>query len=173
MRRRLLSAVGPAVVAGLVFGATQVAQAQGPVAQLAADTRPAEDDPGRPAAAPDTAPYGLAQAVNESAEAASFYEQVRQAQIAEYWRLVQEAERARQAASPFLVCTRQRESHGDYTAVSSDGTYRGAYQFDQQTWESVGGAGDPAAAPPAEQDARAAQLYAEQGSAPWGGRCGS
>jgi soluble lytic murein transglycosylase-like protein len=59
------------------------------------------------------------------------------------------------------------ESGGDPTAVSSDGTYRGKYQFDYGTWESVGGAGDPAAASEAEQDYRAALLYAASGSSPW------
>jgi Transglycosylase-like domain len=59
------------------------------------------------------------------------------------------------------------ESGGDPTAVSSDGTYRGKYQFDYGTWESVGGTGDPAAAPEAEQDYRAALLYAQSGSSPW------
>lgn len=59
------------------------------------------------------------------------------------------------------------ESGGDPEAISSDGTYRGKYQFDQGTWESVGGSGDPAAAPEAEQDYRAALLYAESGSSPW------
>lgn len=59
------------------------------------------------------------------------------------------------------------ESGGDPTAVSSDGTYRGKYQFDYGTWESVGGSGDPAAASEAEQDYRAALLYAEAGSSPW------
>ena len=59
------------------------------------------------------------------------------------------------------------ESGGDPEAVSSDGTYRGKYQFDQGTWESVGGSGDPAAAPEAEQDYRAALLYSESGSSPW------
>lgn len=59
------------------------------------------------------------------------------------------------------------ESGGDPTAVSSDGTYRGKYQFDYGTWESVGGSGDPAAAPGAEQDYRAALLYARSGSSPW------
>lgn len=59
------------------------------------------------------------------------------------------------------------ESGGDPTAVSSDGTYRGKYQFDYGTWESVGGHGDPAAAPEAEQDYRAALLYSESGSSPW------
>lgn len=59
------------------------------------------------------------------------------------------------------------ESGDDPTAVSSDGTYRGKYQFDYGTWESVGGHGDPAAAPEAEQDYRAALLYARAGSSPW------
>jgi hypothetical protein len=59
------------------------------------------------------------------------------------------------------------ESGGDPTAVSADGTYRGKYQFDYGTWESVGGSGDPAAAPEAEQDFRAALLYARAGSSPW------
>lgn len=59
------------------------------------------------------------------------------------------------------------ESGGDPTAVSSDGSYRGKYQFDYGTWESVGGGGDPAAAPEAEQDYRAALLYSESGSSPW------
>jgi Transglycosylase-like domain len=59
------------------------------------------------------------------------------------------------------------ESGGDPAAVSSDGTYRGKYQFDYGTWESVGGSGDPAAAPEEEQDYRAALLYAQSGSSPW------
>ena len=61
----------------------------------------------------------------------------------------------------------QCESGGDPTAVSADGTYRGKYQFDRETWEHMGGTGDPAAAPEAEQDARAAQLLAKRGTAPW------
>jgi hypothetical protein len=59
------------------------------------------------------------------------------------------------------------ESGGDPTIVSSDGSYRGKYQFDYGTWESVGGSGDPAAASEAEQDYRAALLYAQSGSSPW------
>lgn len=59
------------------------------------------------------------------------------------------------------------ESGGDPTAVSSDGSYRGKYQFDYGTWESVGGSGDPAVAPEAEQDYRAALLYSASGSSPW------
>lgn len=59
------------------------------------------------------------------------------------------------------------ESGGDPTAVSADGSYRGKYQFHPSTWEAVGGSGDPAAAPEAEQDYRAALLYAQSGSSPW------
>lgn len=59
------------------------------------------------------------------------------------------------------------ESGGDPTIVSSDGTYRGKYQFDYGTWESVGGSGDPAAASEQEQDYRAALLYSRAGSSPW------
>lgn len=59
------------------------------------------------------------------------------------------------------------ESGGDPTVVSSDGSYRGKYQFDFGTWESVGGQGDPAAAPEIEQDYRAALLYSRSGSSPW------
>ena len=59
------------------------------------------------------------------------------------------------------------ESGGDPGAVDASGTYRGKYQFDRQTWASVGGSGDPAAASEAEQDQRAAQLYAQAGASPW------
>lgn len=59
------------------------------------------------------------------------------------------------------------ESGGDPTIVSADGSYRGKYQFDYGTWASVGGSGDPAAAPEAEQDYRAALLYGQAGSSPW------
>ncbi|HEX5713565.1 MAG TPA: transglycosylase family protein [Solirubrobacterales bacterium] len=59
------------------------------------------------------------------------------------------------------------ESGGDPTIVSADGSYRGKYQFSFGTWESVGGSGDPAAAPEREQDYRAALLYAQAGSSPW------
>ena len=62
---------------------------------------------------------------------------------------------------------RRLRVRGRPEAVSSDGTYRGKYQFDYGTWESVGGHGDPAAAPEAEQDYRAALLYSRSGSSPW------
>jgi hypothetical protein len=61
----------------------------------------------------------------------------------------------------------QCESGGDPTAVSADGTYRGKYQFDRETWRQMGGSGDPAEAPEAEQDRIAAKLLAARGTAPW------
>lgn len=62
---------------------------------------------------------------------------------------------------------RKCESGGNYRIVSASGRYRGAYQFDYRTWESLGGVGDPAEALPAEQDARAKLLYFRRGIKPW------
>ena len=61
------------------------------------------------------------------------------------------------------------ESSHDYRAISKSprGMYRGAYQFDFETWKTVGGTGDPAAASASEQDARARELYAHRGAQPW------
>jgi hypothetical protein len=58
------------------------------------------------------------------------------------------------------------ESGSNPAANTGNGFY-GKYQFTQSTWESVGGTGNPAAAPEAEQDRRAAALYAQAGSSPW------
>lgn len=62
---------------------------------------------------------------------------------------------------------RRCESTDNYSAISPSGVYRGAYQFDIPTWYTVGGSGDPALAPAEEQDARARELYARRGDAPW------
>jgi peptidoglycan hydrolase-like protein with peptidoglycan-binding domain len=59
------------------------------------------------------------------------------------------------------------ESGGDPTAVSSNGRYRGKYQFSRATWRAYGGKGDPAKAPEAVQDRIAAALLADRGTAPW------
>jgi hypothetical protein len=59
------------------------------------------------------------------------------------------------------------ESHGDPRARSSDGLYRGKYQFHRGTWAGIGGTGDPATAPELEQDIRAAMLYRESGAGHW------
>jgi hypothetical protein len=69
---------------------------------------------------------------------------------------------------------RECESGGDYTITNPSGKYRGAYQFDRSTWNSVAGRHDPslvgvdpAAASPADQDAMALALYVERGARPW------
>jgi transglycosylase-like protein len=71
------------------------------------------------------------------------------------------------SASPALQAIAACESGGDPHAVGGGGAYRGKYQFDQSTWASVGGSGDPAAASEAEQDRRAAMLYARTGASSW------
>jgi hypothetical protein len=58
------------------------------------------------------------------------------------------------------------ESGGVYTTNTGNGFY-GAYQFDLQTWESMGGSGEPSAAPFWEQDLRAKALFQARGAQPW------
>jgi hypothetical protein len=80
----------------------------------------------------------------------------------------------------FLSCVRQRESGGNYGVYNSGGSgAAGAYQFMPGTWNGIAASSgrsdlvgvDPAQASPADQDAMAQALYAQQGSAPWGGGC--
>ena len=79
---------------------------------------------------------------------------------------------------PFLVCTRARESAGQYTVVSPSGYY-GAYQFLPSTWDTTAshvGRLDivgvlPSHASEYDQDEMAWALYQWQGNSPWGGRC--
>jgi hypothetical protein len=71
------------------------------------------------------------------------------------------------ASSAQLEAIAACESGGDPTAIGGGGLYRGKYQFTYETWQSVGGSGDPAAAPEAEQDARAAALLARDGAGHW------
>lgn len=73
-----------------------------------------------------------------------------------------------------LARLRECESNGDYTAISPNGSYRGAYQFSRRTWDNVArtyapsSVGvDPAAAPPMVQDHLARALWSEEGSRPW------
>jgi len=81
---------------------------------------------------------------------------------------------------PFLVCTRARESGGNYGAYNPAGPYMGAYQFLQSTWNSTANhAGRPEliGVPPNtaseyDQDDMGWALYQWQGSRPWGGHCG-
>lgn len=61
---------------------------------------------------------------------------------------------------------RRCESGGNYKADTGNGFY-GAYQFDLNTWRSVGGTGNPAHASKEEQDHRARLLYVSRGAQPW------
>ncbi len=73
-----------------------------------------------------------------------------------------------------LYRLRMCESTDDYGAVNPSGVYRGAYQFDQRTWNDVAGrhfpwlvGRDPATVEPWWQDAMARALYSERGAQPW------
>jgi septal ring factor EnvC (AmiA/AmiB activator) len=80
---------------------------------------------------------------------------------------------------PFLVCTRQRESGGNYQAYNAAGPYLGAYQFSQATWNGTAnhaGRGDlvgvdPRNASQYDQDDMAWTLYQWRGKAPWNDLC--
>ena len=69
-------------------------------------------------------------------------------------------------ASPVLEAIAACESGGDPTTDTGNGFY-GKYQFTLETWAAVGGSGNPAQASEAEQDRRAAILYAQAGASPW------
>lgn len=70
---------------------------------------------------------------------------------------------------------RHCESSGNYSVVSSNGLYHGAYQFYQPTWDGLArqlGRTDlvglpPSQAAPADQDALALLLWQQRGSQPW------
>jgi hypothetical protein len=70
------------------------------------------------------------------------------------------------AAPPALEAIAACESGGNPATNTGNGFY-GKYQFTLSTWQSVGGTGNPAAASEAEQNRRAAMLYAREGAAPW------
>lgn len=59
------------------------------------------------------------------------------------------------------------ESSGNYQSVDSTAAHFGAYQFDQSTWDSVGGKGRPDQNSAVEQDYRAQYLYRMRGWQPW------
>lgn len=71
------------------------------------------------------------------------------------------------AVPAHLQAIAECESGGDPTAIGGGGLYRGKYQFSVATWRAVGGTGDPAAAPEAEQDRRAIILYEQSGPGQW------
>jgi hypothetical protein len=72
------------------------------------------------------------------------------------------------AATPgYLAAIAACESGGNPGAIGGGGMYRGAFQMTYAAWQSVGGTGDPAAAPMSEQVRRAAMLYAQSGPGQW------
>ncbi|MEM8707533.1 MAG: transglycosylase family protein [Actinomycetota bacterium] len=73
-----------------------------------------------------------------------------------------------------LLRLRMCESTDNYQATNPSGKYRGAYQFDQTTWDDVAGRHfewlvslDPATVEPWWQDAMARALWSERGRQPW------
>lgn len=50
---------------------------------------------------------------------------------------------------------------------SGGGSYCGLFQFDAQTWASVGGSGSPCGASSSEQWSRAQELQRQRGNQPW------
>jgi hypothetical protein len=80
-----------------------------------------------------------------------------------------------------LAALRQCESGGNYTVVSANGLYHGAYQFSQATWNAVArlaGRSDlvgvlPSRATPSDQDSMAAALWRADGPGHWPGCAGA
>ncbi len=163
--RRIKTAMVPAVaVTALALGASQFASPDAAATSERLDELSAK----RPAAASqlaNEAPYGLAQAVNETAVGAVVVEAVQRANLellaAELARQAEEQEAAasgsgsrrrgyaggagtsasgRGSNGGFLECTKGIESGGDYGAVSPGGAYRGAYQFLPSTWNNTAAA---------------------------------
>lgn len=143
----------------LTASVLSVAAIAGPATvALAAEAGPvAPSAPTERALAPEPAPVALVlRARSEIAER-------REARRARTKRRRERASRPSPALQAIAAC----ESGGDPSAVGGGGAYRGKYQMSPSTWASVGGDGDPAKAPEAEQDRRAAKLYAASGSSSW------
>ena len=73
-----------------------------------------------------------------------------------------------------LLRLRMCESTDNYQAVNPSGKYRGAYQFDQPTWDGVAERHfpwlvglDPIDVDPWWQDAMTRALWSERGRQPW------
>lgn len=73
-----------------------------------------------------------------------------------------------------MAAIRRCESTDNYSAVDPSGSFRGAYQFNQGTWNGVADRHyphlvgiDPADASVEDQDAMALALYGERGVQPW------
>lgn len=115
--------------------------------------------------ADNSVPADFSQARRERRQAERL-PQVRERRVAER-RAARRADAQAAAVPPQLQAIAACESGGDPTAIGGGGLYRGKYQFSVETWAAVGGSGDSAAAPEAEQDKRAAVLYAQSGPGQW------
>jgi hypothetical protein len=171
-RAGAVGATALSVAAVTVVGGVAVHAAAWP-----ADGR--SQDAERPAAASNTR-AGLVVKDLYPALQAEYLAALEKARVEEAFRAMAEAEAAAAAESSSSVSSsssgsasgdywaqvRECESGGDYSINSGNGYY-GAYQFDQSTWQSVGGSGLPSDASPEEQDMRAQMLYDQSGSSPW------
>jgi septal ring factor EnvC (AmiA/AmiB activator) len=84
-------------------------------------------------------------------------------------RVAAEEEVGRWLGGPYTIPTEivMCESGGDYGAVNPSSGAGGAYQILPSTWQAYGGKGAPQDAPKAEQDAIAAQIWADSGPGAW------
>lgn len=90
--------------------------------------------------------------------------------IGKRWALRHPKARAASITAPYRAWLNKVatcESTNNTRAVSPNGKYRGLFQFDMQTWASVGGRGDPIDASRSEQELRAVLLLKRRGTSPW------
>jgi hypothetical protein len=185
MRARIPSLFRAGAVGATALSVTAVAVVGGVAVHAAAWPADGESqDAERPVAASDSR-AGLVVKDLYPALQAEYLAALEQARIEEAFRAMAEAEAAAAAAESsssassssssssgstasgdYWAQLRACESGGDYSTNTGNGYY-GAYQFDQSTWESVGGSGLPSDASPEEQDMRAQMLYEQSGSSPW------
>jgi hypothetical protein len=109
---------------------------------------------------------------------ADFYAGVQRAIVGDFLRGMYVADGWRRRGAQ-LSCIRNRESHGDYSVMSRGGVYRGAYQYNQGTWNNASASAgrddlvdvNPATAAPIDQDQVTIHYMDVVGLGPWGGRC--
>jgi hypothetical protein len=119
------------------------------------------------ATGPDVTGDVAAELANEHLQKAELREEALAAKRAAKRRATAKEAVAAVPVPPQLAAIAQCESGGNPAAVSSNGMYHGKYQFSVATWTAVGGTGLPSQAPEAEQDMRAAMLYARSGPGQW------
>jgi uncharacterized protein YabE (DUF348 family) len=95
-----------------------------------------------------------------------------QVQVKPKWRRVEVGTKARPRYAPSAdglnwPALARCESGGNPRSVSSNGQYRGLYQFTMGTWQGLGGQGDPIDASSSEQTYRAQILYRRSGDSSW------